>query len=42
MASELSTYIEDELKKQGIYDGVDEQQRLLSGLRVKVGLALTL
>lgn len=33
MASELSRFIEDELKKQGIQD--DEEQRLLSNLRVK-------
>jgi hypothetical protein len=35
MASELSRFIEDELRKQGIND--DEEQRLLSNLRVKVG-----
>ena len=33
MASELSKFIEDELKKQGIHD--DEEQKLLAGLRVK-------
>ncbi|KAL4448209.1 hypothetical protein ABPG75_005428 [Micractinium tetrahymenae] len=33
MASELSRFIEDELRKQGIED--DEEQRLLSNLRVK-------
>lgn len=33
MASELSRFIEDELRKQGIND--DEEQRLLSNLRVK-------
>ncbi|PRW45149.1 hypothetical protein C2E21_6203 [Chlorella sorokiniana] len=32
MASELSKFIEDELRKQGIQD--DEEQRLLSNLRI--------